>query len=130
MREIISVQVGQCGNQIGGKFWEALNEEHGINEEGLYHGTNPDQREHSSVYYTQVDDNRYVPRAVLVDLGMNSMNEFEFDLSDSQSLELWKSSKRARMERCIVQIAMFTAKMELVCSILSSWDVPRLLTIR
>lgn len=69
MREIISVQVGQCGNQIGGKFWEALNEEHGINEAGIYAGTNDEQREHSSVYYTQVDDNRYVPRAVLVDLG-------------------------------------------------------------
>jgi len=73
MREIISVQVGQCGNQIGGKFWEALNEEHGINEEGLYHGTNPEQREHSSVYYTQVDDSRYVPRAVLVDLEPGTM---------------------------------------------------------
>lgn len=70
MREIISVQVGQCGNQIGGKFWEALNEEHGINEAGIYAGTNDEQREHSSVYYTQVDDNRYVPRAVLVDLGL------------------------------------------------------------
>ena len=27
-REIIHVQVGQCGNQIGAKFWETISKEH------------------------------------------------------------------------------------------------------
>ncbi len=27
-RELITIQVGQCGNQIGLKFWELLLEEH------------------------------------------------------------------------------------------------------
>lgn len=30
MREIIHVQAGQCGNQIGSKFWEVISDEHGI----------------------------------------------------------------------------------------------------
>jgi hypothetical protein len=30
MREIVAVQGGQCGNQIGAKFWEVVSDEHGI----------------------------------------------------------------------------------------------------
>lgn len=36
-RELITVQVGQCGNQIGCKFWElALKEHAAYNPAGLY----------------------------------------------------------------------------------------------
>jgi tubulin beta len=34
MREIVHLQVGQCGNHIGSKFWEVISDEHGINETG------------------------------------------------------------------------------------------------
>ena len=27
MREIVHVQAGQCGNQIGAKFWEVISDE-------------------------------------------------------------------------------------------------------
>ena len=29
MREIVHIQAGQCGNQIGAKFWEVIADEHG-----------------------------------------------------------------------------------------------------
>ena len=29
MREIVAIQAGQCGNQIGAKFWEVVSDEHG-----------------------------------------------------------------------------------------------------
>ena len=32
MREIVHIQGGQCGNQIGAKFWEVIADEHGINK--------------------------------------------------------------------------------------------------
>lgn len=36
-RELITVQVGQCGNQIGCKFWElALKEHAAYNPAGVY----------------------------------------------------------------------------------------------
>ena len=38
MREIVHVQGGQCGNQIGAKFWEVISGEHGIGPTGTYHG--------------------------------------------------------------------------------------------
>ena len=37
MREIVHIQAGQCGNQIGAKFWEVISDEHGeINLLALY----------------------------------------------------------------------------------------------
>ena len=30
MREIVHIQGGQCGNQIGAKFWEVIADEHGV----------------------------------------------------------------------------------------------------
>ena len=30
MRELVAIQGGQCGNQIGAKFWEVVSDEHGI----------------------------------------------------------------------------------------------------
>jgi tubulin beta len=38
MREIVHIQGGQCGNQIGAKFWEIISDEHGIDPTGTYHG--------------------------------------------------------------------------------------------
>jgi hypothetical protein len=38
MREIVHIQVGQCGNQIGTKFWRVISEEHGIDLNGNYVG--------------------------------------------------------------------------------------------
>ena len=38
MREILCFMMGQCGNQIGSKFWEVLSDEHGIDPTGRFHG--------------------------------------------------------------------------------------------
>jgi len=39
-REIITLQVGQCGNQIGGEFWKQLCREHGIEPNGTLRSSN------------------------------------------------------------------------------------------
>jgi tubulin beta len=39
MREILTVSVGQAGNQIAYKFWEGIAQEHGVNKDsGEYTG--------------------------------------------------------------------------------------------
>ncbi|KAF9167902.1 Tubulin beta-4B chain [Actinomortierella ambigua] len=68
MREIVHLQTGQCGNQIGGRFWQVISEEHGIDNTGLYKGTSDLQLERINVYYNEANGGKYVPRAVLVDL--------------------------------------------------------------
>ena len=54
MREIVHVQAGQCGNQIGAKFWEVISDEHGIDPTGTYHGDSDIQLERINVYYNEV----------------------------------------------------------------------------
>ena len=66
MREIVHIQTGQCGNQIGSKFWDTIREEHGIDNYGVYRGDNDVQLERSSVYFNEAHGNRYVPRFVLL----------------------------------------------------------------
>ncbi|KAG0286717.1 Tubulin beta-4B chain [Linnemannia gamsii] len=68
MREIVHLQTGQCGNQIGGKFWEVISDEHGIDNSGVYKGDSDLQLERINVYYNEANGGKYVPRAVLVDL--------------------------------------------------------------
>eukprot|EP00172_Hildenbrandia_rubra_P000971 Plantae.Rhodophyta-Hildenbrandia_rubra.ctg15606.p1 GENE.Plantae.Rhodophyta-Hildenbrandia_rubra.ctg15606~~Plantae.Rhodophyta-Hildenbrandia_rubra.ctg15606.p1 ORF type:complete len:449 (+),score=60.90 Plantae.Rhodophyta-Hildenbrandia_rubra.ctg15606:236-1582(+) len=67
-RSIVSLQAGQCGNQIGAKFWETISSEHGIDSSGAYIGTNDLQLARAGVYFNEGSEGRYVPRAVLLDL--------------------------------------------------------------
>lgn len=68
MREIVHIQCGQCGNQIGSKFWEVISAEHGLDQDGTYSGNNPTQLERLNVYFNEAAGGKFVPRAVLVDL--------------------------------------------------------------
>eukprot|EP00768_Dysnectes_brevis_P004092 gnl/Dysnectes_brevis/290_a323_4518.p1 GENE.gnl/Dysnectes_brevis/290_a323_4518~~gnl/Dysnectes_brevis/290_a323_4518.p1 ORF type:complete len:475 (-),score=152.15 gnl/Dysnectes_brevis/290_a323_4518:1445-2806(-) len=74
MRELVHIQAGQCGNQIGAKFWEVLSDEHGVDPSGEYHGDSELQVERMNVYYNEATGGRYVPRAVLVDLEPGTMD--------------------------------------------------------
>ncbi|XP_030645973.1 tubulin beta-2b chain isoform X7 [Chanos chanos] len=74
MREILHLQAGQCGNQIGAKFWEVISDEHGIDPTGTYHGDSDLQLDRINVYYNEASGGKYVPRAVLVDLEPGTMD--------------------------------------------------------
>jgi len=74
MREIVHLQVGQCGNQIGAKFWQVITEEHGIDGNGNYKGTDEQQLERINVYFNEAGSGKYVPRAILVDLEPGTMD--------------------------------------------------------
>ena len=54
MRELVHIQGGQCGNQIGAKFWEVISDEHGIDPTGTYHGDSDLQLERINVYFNEV----------------------------------------------------------------------------
>lgn len=62
------LQAGQCGNQIGAKFWEVICDEHGVDASGEYYGELDLQLERINVYFNESSGGRYVPRAVLLDL--------------------------------------------------------------
>ena len=64
MRELVHIQGGQCGNQIGAKFWEVISDEHGIDPTGTYHGDSDLQFERLNVY----TGGCFVSLAILMDL--------------------------------------------------------------
>jgi len=67
-REIICLQVGQCGNQVGCRFWQTICEESEIDPTGKpLDSFNDVVSDKIGVYYHNLNG-RYVPRAVLVDL--------------------------------------------------------------
>ncbi|XP_066374551.1 tubulin beta-7 chain-like [Miscanthus floridulus] len=74
MREILHIQGGQCGNQIGAKFWEVICDEHDIDHTGKYAADSDLQLERINVYYNEASGGRYVPRAVLMDLEPGTMD--------------------------------------------------------
>ncbi|PLB43446.1 tubulin beta subunit [Aspergillus steynii IBT 23096] len=74
MREIIHLQTGQCGNQVGSAFWQSISGEHGLDGSGVYHGDSDLQLERMNVYYNEAGNMKFVPRAVLVDLEPGTMD--------------------------------------------------------
>lgn len=53
MREIISLQVGRCGNLIGNEFWEVVSDEHSIDPTGSYQGSTDLKLEKVDVFYNE-----------------------------------------------------------------------------
>ncbi|XP_012134825.1 tubulin gamma-1 chain isoform X2 [Megachile rotundata] len=66
--EVITLQLGQCGNQIGFEFWKKLCAEHGISPEGILEDYAIEGTDRKDVFFYQSDDEHYIPRAVLLDL--------------------------------------------------------------
>ncbi|CAL6306144.1 unnamed protein product [Bathycoccus prasinos] len=75
-REIITLQVGQCGNQIGTEFWSKLCSEHGISKSGAFNEVAESSPgiDRKDVFFYQADDNHYIPRALLLDLEPRVIN--------------------------------------------------------
>ena len=83
-REIVTVSLGQCGNQgahyvyylthflsrpsVGSAFWQRLCTEHGINKEGILEDWATEGGDRKDVFFYQADDDHYIPRAILIDL--------------------------------------------------------------
>ncbi|KAI0342937.1 beta-tubulin 2 [Trametopsis cervina] len=71
-REIVNIQVGQAGNQVGERFWQTLLAEHGLDNNGFSQGTDPLQLERVDVYFQEVglrgEPPKYVPRSIQIDL--------------------------------------------------------------
>jgi len=76
-REIICLQVGQCGNQVGSEFWRTLCAEHGIRKDGTLEDYTLQGGDRKDVFFYQADDEQYIPRAVLLDLEPRVINSIQ-----------------------------------------------------
>ncbi|KAL0602416.1 Tubulin beta-8 chain [Plecturocebus cupreus] len=71
---MVLTQTGQCGNQMGAKFWEVISDEHGIDSAGTYHGDSDLQLACISVYYNEASSGRYVVCTVLMEMEPGTMD--------------------------------------------------------
>jgi len=52
---------------VGSAFWQRLCMEHGIDKDGILEDPSIDGEDRKNAFFYQADDDRYVPRAILVD---------------------------------------------------------------
>ncbi|CAH6720929.1 tubulin gamma chain [[Candida] jaroonii] len=90
--ETITLQAGQCGNQVGLEYWKQLSTEHGILADGTqlpYPQDEPypqfegqttkntinDREDRPELFFTLSDTGKYTPRSILVDLEPSVINK-------------------------------------------------------
>jgi len=67
LREVISINIGQCGVQMGNSCWELYLIEHGINADGTL-GPNVISDQHLQTFFHDTQQNKVVPRSIFIDL--------------------------------------------------------------
>ncbi|SCU93736.1 LAMI_0E15412g1_1 [Lachancea mirantina] len=78
--EIITLQIGQCGNQIGKEFWSQLIKEHGIDRNGQSvkeEQADSVREDDTSVFFRKDGQNRFTPRAFLFDLEPSAIGDVQ-----------------------------------------------------
>lgn len=77
MREVISINAGQAGSQIGNSCWELYCLEHGIQPDGYMapEKAKGNRDQGFSTFFSETGSGKYVPRAVYVDLEPNVIDE-------------------------------------------------------
>ena len=74
VREIVSIQVGECGNNIGSKFWDMISREHGLNLDGAFIGSPDIKLDKIKVYFNESREAKFIPRSIFVDLEKDGLN--------------------------------------------------------
>ncbi|CAJ0962926.1 unnamed protein product, partial [Mesorhabditis belari] len=85
MASLIGLHFGQCGNQIGFDFWKTLSNEHGLTSNGVAREspTGGQRNDRLDVFFSEGDQEKYIPRAVMVDLEPRVINGiFQSDYAD------------------------------------------------
>jgi Tubulin/FtsZ family, GTPase domain/Tubulin C-terminal domain len=77
MREVLSIHVGQAGNQIGNEFWKLVLREHGLRPNGTAEGEAAANNTRQEVFFHTNRDGKYTPRAVLIDLEPGVISRIE-----------------------------------------------------
>jgi len=68
VREIVTLQAGQCGNQVGEAFWTIASQEHGLDSNGKYQGDADSQLERIGVFFKESANGGYSPISINFDL--------------------------------------------------------------
>lgn len=79
-REIVSLHIGQAGNQIGFANWELLCAEHGIGRDGKLNESKEDSDRCFSSFFTESHIGKFVPRGLFIDLEPTVIGDYNIQL--------------------------------------------------
>eukprot|EP01083_Nonionella_stella_P304508 1058631_1 len=75
VREVLTINIGQCGVQLGRRIWEQYNTEHGITAQGAIYMDRDasNKKKHTNdteflAFYEETESGCYLPRNLVVDL--------------------------------------------------------------
>ncbi|KAJ3446225.1 tubulin beta chain-related [Anaeramoeba flamelloides] len=68
MNQVISIFVGECGNQIGNEYWKLVAQEHGLDTNGIYRGDQDNQLDNIHILFDTQSSEKHVARSIHVDL--------------------------------------------------------------
>lgn len=78
MSEIIQIQVGQCGNQLGSAFWETICQEHEIDSTGFAtEAQKPIHLQRVAAFFSLLENGRFIPHSVLVDMEPSALHTIQ-----------------------------------------------------
>ena len=80
MREVISIHVGNCGNQIANSYWKQICAEHRVSADGVYGGDKDIYLAGIKSQFQEVKGNgqdRYVPRSLHFDSDPTSLDNLQ-----------------------------------------------------
>ena len=67
-RSILTVQIGQCGIQIGKSLWSQLSQEHYITASGVCPETDdPSEIKALNTFYYETSSGRWMPKTIFLD---------------------------------------------------------------
>lgn len=75
MREVISIQVGQAGVQIGNSCWELYLLEHGIGPDGNVINPATSTDENINIFFANTESGKRVPQSIFIDLEPSVVDE-------------------------------------------------------
>ncbi len=128
VREVITVNIGQAGIQLGQEVWSQFNTEHHITDSG-----ETDSKEQTSRYsrgdkeftkfYSESSEGRFVPRNVSVDLEPNVIDNVKSSRLGESRRQKKRQRKRDKtpkkpQENCLIRALFWSiTKEELVISL-------------
>ena len=74
MKEILSIQIGGCGIQMGEIFWSGIADEHGLDPTGAYYGDFDLQLENIHAFLREREEGNFIGRSIFVDLGSEELD--------------------------------------------------------
>ena len=70
-KNMITIQIGGCGNKMGNLFWETLKNEYMMDDELRTDSVFP---EDVDTYFREIADNRYIPRGIAYDTNYSKVS--------------------------------------------------------